>query len=244
MQYAFLEKVRQLFFEDHKIDPKLKGDDLLSRVTEVVSTITSGKSIRELFSRASDVLILETENHKIYDLNTTALCMLHRNRPEIAQALGKPLSEIYNHACMKVPRKDSDFNDYPFLSNHYFHFYEFLHWHRSKNPSKFIYPNTLITSDAFIKSRTEVEQFIKKYESYLDDIWLFQVPHHGSDKSSNRKFLNCFRRWQYSFINYATGNGHGHPHPETIINLTAAGHAANFVPITEFSGLRFGCHIE
>lgn len=62
--------------------------------------------------------------------------------------------------------------------------------------------------------------------SKLHRVYVFQVPHHGSDKNWDyAEYMGLFKRkftfipWIINVCNFGFGNDYGHPHPEVIDNL-------------------------
>ncbi|MBX7139763.1 MAG: MBL fold metallo-hydrolase [Chitinophagales bacterium] len=82
---------------------------------------------------------------------------------------------------------------------------------------------TLLTGDIDLNSKKKTNALIKYFNSYLDQVCIFQIPHHGSKYNWYRKHPNGLE----SFCNYIINHGVGrksHPSPEVIEYLKANCH--------------------
>jgi hypothetical protein len=68
----FLNKVKELFFNQHGINPSLTGQVLLDTVINIVKKIRKGQLIKDLFREALTQVKISTKKSAITDLNTTA----------------------------------------------------------------------------------------------------------------------------------------------------------------------------
>jgi hypothetical protein len=104
-----------------------------------------------------------------------------------------------------------------------------------------ILPNILLTSDAYLKTPDEVDKFLKKYDNYLKEYWLLQIPHHGSRNNADRILFTRISHHVSKFINYGTRHRfekkYKHPDTELIAELIAAGHGHDTIAVTEHAGL-------
>ncbi|MCX8524676.1 hypothetical protein OF897_12205 [Chryseobacterium formosus] len=104
---------------------------------------------------------------------------------------------------------------------------------------QFIFPNALLTSDSFLLEKDDINPFISHYERYWGDFWLFQIPHHGSEKNSDGNLHSHLRSIQNCFINYGIGNIHKHPSADVIHSLVATGNSSKIIPVNQNLGMRF-----
>jgi hypothetical protein len=203
---SFYEEVRRLFMAEF-------GASTFQQVLNALQLISNARPIKEIFRRAARKFRMKVT--KIKDLNTSSLCMLHRNLPGIHQLLGvQQVSDLdrvpysYGYRSMLFRRnKQEDWIMQP-CSNHYIYI---------DHDNKFCFPDTLLTSDAPLLEPTDLDHFKKHYQGYLQDVYLLQVPHHGSEKSSGLDFFNltsssseCHNRTHY-FCNFGLHNTFGHP---------------------------------
>lgn len=228
----FYDEIANLFYAEFNIDPSLEKQELLSVTIETIKKIKSSPTIKSIFKEAKNKTGASAVN--LIDLNTTALCLLHRNLPEILQLSTEPKRIFYPHSsgAYTIHKFVSSRLETPLISsdNWYFKYYE--------KEYPFIFPNVLLTSDAFLLKKNDVDEFLKHYETYWGDFWLFQIPHHGSEKSSSDRLFSHITAIDSCFINYGIGRV-DHPSPSVINNLITTGNSSKIVPVNETVGLRF-----
>jgi hypothetical protein len=243
----FYKEVYRLFCDRFGIDTK-NEKDLMKRLVDAVKTIKGATTIKNLFKQAKKAVpSVKISEKDLLNMNTTALCMFHRNLPTI-------FSIFSNH-----PRRDrSAYKIYVFriqkfdgtkhstivnrvLDDDYFAYYY-------RRTTDFHFPDTLLTSDSYLLQSTDVDSFFAKYGLYWREFWLFQIPHHGSKNNINRLLLAKLRAGVSKFINYGTRHQfekkYLHPNLEVINDLIVTGQTTNVHAVNEFSGLgfRFICH--
>lgn len=235
---AFYDEIAKRFYEKYNIDSLLQKDELLSKTIDQIKKIKSSTEIKKMFRTAkkeTGVVGIGLE-----DLNTTALSLFHRNLPDILK-LGE------------FPYRNSD-NFFLYSKANVYTIHKFI-GSRIETPSlnlsrnwrfriqeddfPFIFPNVLLTSDSFLLKKTDIDPFLKHYENYWDSFWLFQIPHHGSDKNSDGVLHSHLTSIQSCFINYGMGNRDNHPSSSIIYNLVATGNSSKIVPVNQVLGLRF-----
>lgn len=248
----FYEKVKELFFIKFSIDSSVDVVNHLEDIVNEVKKIKSGPKIRDIFKEAKDVKGFEKfKDIKFKDLNTTALSLLHKNLDGIFHFLGYPhitfkrhYYEILNHFeisgvthIQKYISSDGSrvetqnfFNRYPFPDYYY-------------ETNKFIYPNVLLTSDSFLLTKNQVDEFINHYRNHWDDYWLFQIPHHGSKYNSDGILHSLIPKKATNFINYGIGNTNDHPSSNVINSLVVTGNSVKLISVNQYSGIRFNLNI-
>lgn len=246
---TFYKAIKESFFKGFSIDGTSPADILLESIVNKVKEIKSATAIKTIFKDAKNSLQFETiEGVKIEDLNTTALCMMHRNLIGLFYLAGYP-AKIRRHLyhvlndfetsgithIQKFISPDGSrietqnfYNRYPFPEDYY-----------STHNDKLIYPNALLTSDSFLLTQSQVSEFLNHYKNYWDDYWLFQIPHHGSKKSSDGNLHSGIPGRSNNFINYGIGNRDNHPDSIVIHSLVATGNSIKLIPINQFSGIHF-----
>jgi hypothetical protein len=217
----FFEAVADEFFRASGIDRT--ASDLVDQVVSYIArNYRSATPVKELFAAAKKTADLGRV--AVFDLNKTALCLIHRNVER------------------KAPVKDYSFNC--FQVNHFSAHTEPILSHPSYFPPLFnIFPfwlqaTVMLTSDGFLKAPANLKAFQDKYESYLNECWLVQVPHHGSQKNITQDFFGVFSLYSEYFINYGTMNRHGHPDKEVFETKLDAYHFSPLL-VNEHQGLRW-----
>jgi hypothetical protein len=241
-EIAFFEKVKELFFKDFKIDTSGSGDYINNQVVSKVRQIRSATKIKEIFKKAYkaiDAKKTRVSMASIVNPNTTALCMLHRNLKALYRLSDVGSEDLryfhYHHGyCSLIQktgflRQEIDFHSYRF------HHYDFL-----EHLKELTFPNVLLTSDSFLKDSKDVTALFEKYEYYKDAFWMFQVPHHGSKKNSDKTLFAQIPYIKFNFTNYGLNNRDNHPDDEVLLDLFTTGHYKNFIPANQFQGLSFG----
>lgn len=207
-------------------------------ITEIVKQIKTATPVKKLFKEAQNNLKFTTfKNVNIEDLNTTALCLLHRNtRHQETQGLFN--KRRYFHREMKA----YTIQKFEHLT---------LPFSRTLVPLNPQYryhinntnPNVFLTSDSFLLRLTDVDALYKRYKNYWDDYWLFQVPHHGSNNNADVTLFSRIPPDTELFINYgvvkAWGGKWRHPSSQVITDIISTGHSINVSPVHEYLGLEF-----
>ena len=236
----FYRKVHELFIAKYATFFKDPEKPLPEEITEVIKTIRTATVIEDLFKEAKKILKFEAYKYtKISDLNTSALCMLHRNMAYLAPR-HHPDNWDYISDDIEVKRIQK-FEQLPPLFSRTVT--PFGHWHRNRwfQPKNF--PNALLTSDSFLLTKTDVDAFYKRYKNYWNQYWIFQVPHHGSDNNTDVTLLSSIPHATEIFINYgivkAWGGTWRHPSAQVITDIVATGHSLHFSPVNESAGIEF-----
>ncbi len=250
---GFYEKVKELFFKKYLIDDRLSKDDLLDEIVNKVKEIAAATEIKEIFRDAKNEGHFETiKGVKIDDLNTTALCMMHRNLSGIFNFLVNPTRIRHRNYFLNRIGESELTHIQKFISpdgsrietQNYFNEYPYPDYYYSNDFDRFIYPNALLTSDSFLLTQAQVSEFVNHFINYWNDYWLFQIPHHGSQKSSDSILHSVIQTRANNFINYGIGNRDHHPNASVIQSLVATGNSVKLIPITQFSGIRFNLFIS
>ena len=221
--------------------------------SKIYSYAGSSKDFTEIFtyqkhSRLQLVCFVESENEpgaeglkstanfKINDLNTTALCLLHRNLRGIFDFLEINYKHYFDYcdgSIRQIQKFMSSRLETIWRGDRYWHYRKWL------DDDHFIYPNVLLTSDIFLLTQQQVTEFLNKYQHYWNDFWLFQVPHHGSENNGDKLLYANIPTFTSNFINYGIGNRDAHPSKSVIYDLIATGNSSRLIPINQFSGLVF-----
>lgn len=249
----FYDKVKELFFKEFSIDPGIDDVNNLDNIISEVKEINSGTKIKKIFKEAKDTEGFEKfKDIAIIDLNTTALSLLHKNLEGIFHFIGYPSSATKRHFynilrhfeitgvthIQKYLSPDTSRVE----TQNFFNRYPFQDYYNSDR-NKFVYPNVLLTSDSFLLTQAQVSEFMNHYRNHWDDYWLFQIPHHGSERNSNGILHSLIPKKSNNFINYGIGNRDNHPSSNVINSLVAAGNSVKLISINQFSGIRFNLNI-
>lgn len=245
----FFQKVMELFCKKYAIrlqDNQPSTDDL----AEALSDIRGATKIRDIFSKAIKLTNkLDGGGRSITNMNTTCLCMLHRNLPSIASLLGEEhLYQLHITCDMSFVKKLDGTNNLRVETS--IDLWDWDYWpyrgiFRRKSPGgyQFAFPNTLLTADAYLKNNPEATRFVLRYQRYWEQFWLFQVPHHGSKNNADKNLLTRLLPQTAHFINYGIYHRFikrfQHPSAELVNDLVASGQAGEGYPVTEYSGLVF-----
>lgn len=237
---SFFEALYREFCHSFRLDHQDKSSTAINALIEKVKEIKKATTIKELFRKVKkDFPTLFIPGRDIANLNTTALCMLHHNLPAIYVSNNR-----WNWIEERVGIiKKFDGTDYTRVeepkSGAYPHGYD---WHPDHPRVRF--PNCLLTSDNFLKTKDEVSDLYQKYQNYWERFWLFQVPHHGATSSAGLELLSRLPHRLTKFINYGTTHRFirkwQHPSPQLINDLVASGQSNDVLPVNEFSGFVFG----
>jgi len=213
------------------------------KLIEGIKALNNASCVKEWFKNAAEDLRLPVST--LTNLNTTALCLLHRNLKGIVNLVyGKNWNTKTINRQLNIKHTLHHLHVFKhhtkILPTSFFGYYIYLNWYYNlNNENFFIYPNTLLTSDGFIRSESQLQSFTNKFNTYLRDIWLMQIPHHGS--KNNLKSLD-FKYWypRYTdvayFINYGLSNRDDHPDNEIIDLLENE----DFYTVHERQGLEYG----
>lgn len=229
---VWYDKITEIFYEEFKINGKLPEKELFDRTIDQIKKIKSATKIKTIFKNAK--YTLGNMKGNLDDLNTTSLCLLHKNLRSIFKLVRNNDTDFYNNIMVNSIHKFA-FSRIknsvlaPYIWNHRFIRYR----------QEFIYPNALLTSDIFLLNENDVNKFIEHYKKYWGDFWLFQIPHHGSEKSSNDVLHSHLTHIDYCFINYGIGNINKHPNTGVIHNLIKTGNSTKIIPINQILGLHF-----
>jgi hypothetical protein len=245
----FYGHIEDLFNDEYSIDKSLPREKRLLETIEKVKTISSATIIKKIFEKAKKLTSLTPiTGIKIEDLNTTAICMLHRNLIGLFHYLGYSQKsrrrnfEIVNNfdgtEIIHIQKYISDDSSRIETRSFYNRYYYWADSHFT-SPDRFIYPNVLLTSDSFLLNSEQVNEFLNHFRNYWGDFWLFQFPHHGSEKSSNSLLHSNIPVISNSFINYGIGNKDSHPSASFINDLVATGNSTKLISINQFTGLKF-----
>lgn len=246
----FYDKVKELFFEEFSIDPSVDDVNNLDNVISEVKKINSGTKIKKIFGSAKGTESFEKfKDIAIIDLNTTALSLLHKNLDGIfyyvgynAEFIKRHHYGILNHFKISGIQKYISPDSSRIETQNVFNRYSFLDYY-DNHAKKIIYPNALLTSDSFLLTQAQVDEFFNHYKNHWDDYWLFQIPHHGSEKNSNGILHSLIPKKSNNFINYGIGNRDNHPSSNVINSLVTTENSVKLISINQFSGIRFNLNI-
>lgn len=239
----FYEAVRKKFKEEFGIENG-SDDDIQKEVVK----LRGGKLIEEIFKAAKKGLDLDGGGRSITNLNTTALCLMHRNTRQMYEWAGA-VSHLYydweSFDCnsiwkpkglgLRYVNRSWDPN-YPYG---YFRQRE----GRVNGEEPFTGANALLLSDGYFKTTAEVEALHRKFSKHWEKCWLFQLPHHGSHHNSGTELVNKIPREGNLFVNYGTwhrsSEDWSHPSDELINDICDAHREHDLILINEFKGLQF-----
>lgn len=251
-EIEFFEKVKELFFKKFEINEGLEKESLLVILTKTIKGITSATKIKKIFQDSENQVGLEQKptHFDIQNMNTTALCLLHRNLIGILTLTGRSFNDFEDYRRLMVSSFAEIKIIQKFISNspqrrethNYYYPKRFIFQPQSKNSLK--YPNLILTSDCFLLTEDQVAEFMNHYQHYWLDFWLFQIPHHGSEKSSNKLLFANIPSETFNFVNYGIENKNSHPSPILINDLIATGNSAKLFDVNQFTGLKFGLNIN
>lgn len=220
----FFDKIEDLFCIKYSLE-KSASEHQLDAIVNVIKNIKSSSPLKKIFIEAKQKIAptppQKTKQYlKIIDPNTTALCLLHKN---LVDGLKQ---NRYNRVTQtqKFVTPQNRIN-IPWLN--------YTHWNNKT------FPNVLLTSDTFLLNPVQVTPFVAHYKHYWNDFWLFQIPHHGSEKNSDSLLHSNIPLWAYNFINYGIPNKDKHPNQSVINSLVATGHSIRLISITQYQGLSF-----
>lgn len=243
---AFYRTVFEIFCKRHKINPS--DASLIDKLVDALRTIRGATRIKSCYKEAKKLHPkIKITGRDILNMNTTALCMLHKNLPAVF--------DIFSN------QRDTDDYDFGFQSHrvqkiginvlrihesfmwHWFRYNRSFHhpMHNFYSYPENVLPNVLLTSDAYLQTQEEVDRFLTKYQKYLNQYWLLQVPHHGSSNNADRLLFTRIPNHVSKFINYGTRHRfeskYRHPDAELIFELLASGYGHDVIAVTEHTGL-------
>lgn len=247
---TFYKKVKELFLKQQKINGSLKEEKLLEAVSEKIKAISSSTKIVEVFNKAAKEIGIPQK--EVSNLNTTALCMLHRNLQNIIDYVAEErfdndkFYKFWNPGFYHIQKFLTDKSSRIVKTNYFPFFMDDLPFfkNRFREHEFFRFPNVLLTSDCFLLEKKEVKAFLEKYTHYFSDFWLFQIPHHGSKENSDAVLHSNIPIKSCCFINYGTNNTHKHPSCEVIESLVVSGLSINLFPVSEFQGIKFDLNLQ
>ncbi|MEA5405943.1 hypothetical protein VB776_23595 [Arcicella sp. DC2W] len=235
----FFDKIEKLFFAKYALQlSDLSAEHKLDKIIEIIKGINSfkGSGLQQIFVDAQKEISSQADKIKkepleekepqyldIKDSNTTSLCLLHKN-------LISGLSKNQQSRTTQIQKFMTPQNR---VNIPWFNYYHYSHW------SNKTFPNVLLTSDTFLLKPVQVTPFREHYKYYWNDFWLFQIPHHGSEKSSDSLLHSNIPLRAYNFINYGIPNTDKHPDQSVIKDLVATGHSVRLIPVTQYQGLFF-----
>lgn len=240
----FIEKNSKEFKDSSKPEP--------NEIIDAIKKLKGAGTIKELFEKAAKKITHNIPVNDLKNLNTTALSMLHSDR--LLKALQNTSNSDNGNLFLKVKsglssiqifkNKELQLN----LNESYngFHY----RYNRFFGIDNHFSPNTILTSDSFLKKNDDVIEFIKHYKFFWKNLSIFQIPHHGSGNSSDKTLFSKIPVSKYKFINYGVNHNFiqiwSHPHECVINDLVATGHSNKLLPINEHTGyeMNFELHIR
>lgn len=218
---------------DYSIEAKGHSDeDYLIAIIELKENPKKERSYRDILKEVFEELkkdgYITSTKTSATNPNTTALSMMHRESfydetiySEHANCSldtehqietlppGKPKLRLINKTTVDrlIIDRTTKNKDGSFIGQ----FYSF-----EKDNST----NTLLTSDSFLKTKSNVEDFLAHYKEFINEVTIFQIPHHGSKNNSSSKLIKDVN-FRYCFINCDPNVGFGRykttfPHKESI----------------------------
>lgn len=254
----YFKEVYQEFINEYAAELGGDKEPKIDKILSIIKSIKGAARVSKVFKAVEKRMKISHDARKgLGNMNSTALCLLHRNRVSFYNFLAKgrsnhPLFFEFHTSPMILHKYDgtmATLTEQPLFSN-YDH-WRYFQWHRHFDThhrgfdmsEKFIYPNTLLTSDSFQLTSSEVDKLHSKYRAYWDDFWLFQIPHHGSKENANKTLFSKLPLNSFKFINYGVEKTWPmpwrHPSPEVINDLTATGASHKLLPVTEFMGIKY-----
>ena len=254
-EVKFYNKIKELFFEKFSIDSGIDDINHLQNIITEIKKIDSGTKIKDIFRVAKNVDgFKKFKDIDIVDLNTTALSLLHKNLDGIFHLIGYPINTIKRHyydilnhfeiSGITHIQKYISADGSRIETQNFFNRYPFPYYYDDSPTNNFIYPNVLLTSDSFLLTEAQVSEFMNHYRNHWDDYWLFQIPHHGSEKNSNGILHSLIPKKATNFINYGIGNRDDHPSSNVINSLVTTGNSVKLISINQFTGIRFNLNFS
>lgn len=220
------------------------NQNLANTITTFVKQSGISKAISDILENALNLTPnLKISKSKLRDLNTTSLSLLHNNTQMMYQFLDKNLlGNFYPYANVfsKLAGTANTKFDIPIpcIDGQYLPLFNSKL--RFSTQIDDIFPNTLLTSDGVLLSPSDINPFLKKYQNYWLNFWLFQIPHHGSRNNIDRSLLNRIKPFVHLFINHSIKVSSRHPSPVLIREVVLAKNYGKLLSVNEFTGLKFG----
>ncbi len=236
---AFFKKVYDLFVAKHSSEFKNPKKPATQELVDAVKSVSSAREIKDIFREAKTSFSGTTiSTSRLTDMNTTALCLLHHNVGSLYQKAKNQANPVdllssFRITTLVKSATSVDVNTKNWqINEHYLH---------PLMPSRI--PNTMLTSDAFLLTESDVNEFLKRYRQYWNRFWLFQIPHHGAERNTNLTLLRKLSVDVYGFINYGIektwGGSWRHPSPKLLENLMFTDLQLAFLRVNENTGLNF-----
>jgi len=185
---------------------------------------------------------------RIQDLNTTALSMLHYNLQALYNYFPRTrtFDNTYFHSSIlkKLDSTDRVLCEAPLVYDCGYYLYHHQHYYNFPFDPHRKFPNTLLTSDIFLRNTEDLELFYTKFKLYWNKFWLFQLPHHGSKNNIDRALLTQLSFDIFLFVNFGVRNRNEHPSNEVINDIILTRHADKLLEVNEYTGLLFGLQID
>jgi hypothetical protein len=250
----FFKYVFASFCKRYNINTNNSTANVIDAIVDALKKVKGATEIRKCYKEASHEISLKYSPRDILNMNTTSLCMLHRNLNSIFKIFNKRPQWPNDHWLPFVLRIEKPFGSHSVTFNREvivpfrwdFSHVPFAEYRRKLSEES--YPNVLLTSDAYLKLPEEANKFMEKYKHYHDKYWLLQIPHHGSKNNTDRYFYSRMPNRISKFINYGIHHKFekkfSHPNPETIQELIVAGQADQVHAVNEFTGISFYFHLQ
>jgi hypothetical protein len=209
--------------------------------------LRGGTRIIDVFTKARKKVQIKLQGVSVTDMNTTALCLLHRNTRAMYEVAGIDFAKdrYYYWDQVRVcqinkPKglgvdfcKEQQFDCYPhnILLDDRFPYRD----------EPFSVANILLTSDGYLQTVPDVDGLHRHYQHYWDLCSLFQLPHHGSKENSGDPLISRIPGGSNLFVNYGTVYRNSvkwsHPSDEVIKSVCKAYRSKRLYLVNEFQGL-------
>lgn len=93
----------------------------------------------------------------------------------------------------------------------------------------------LYTGDCKLENEM-YSKILEKYAKKIDNIHVFQIPHHGSKYNFNSEVFNDFKKSEIFFMSVGLKNGHRHPSKDVLLDILNAGKILRCVNEKEETG--------
>jgi len=155
---------------------------------------------RELFTEENRKEIREIYRKHFNRLNSTSLVVYHA-----------PLQANFNklHTAICI--------NYPYYSDEYFYNDDFPPCNCCFKHS---HSGTLLTGDSDLKAKIRHDRLYNYFNDVWENIYVFQVPHHGSKYNWYKKRDSKLLKFDCYIINYGLGNKHKHPSESVVDQIT------------------------
>jgi len=230
---VFHERVVEKFKLNFGLTGKSKIEDYL----RVIKRIKSASKIKDIYKAVYDEIKNDIDKKPfnkgdIADLNITSISMYHRS------SLSLNRHRFNNQTRLLRKYRTSNHNQIiKFNGKRETQIYNPLHnCFEQQQHHQCPKPNTLLTSDIFLTEPDDIENFYNAFKNFWDEIFLFQIPHHGSKYNINSHLLSILSTNTLLFINYGCNNNHSHPDNEVINVIASTGHSSKIIPVNEYNG--------